>query len=49
MDAVAVPYFQWDNRDGRSMRVWMPLSRPDEPDTAPGREPGRAHALTDIE
>jgi uncharacterized protein len=22
--AVAVPYFQWDNRDGRAMRVWMP-------------------------
>jgi DUF1680 family protein len=22
--AVAIPYFQWDNRDGRAMRVWMP-------------------------
>jgi len=22
--ATAVPYFQWDNRDGRAMRVWMP-------------------------
>jgi DUF1680 family protein len=22
--AVAVPYFQWDNRDGGPMRVWMP-------------------------
>jgi uncharacterized protein len=22
--AIAIPYFQWDNRDGRSMRVWMP-------------------------
>jgi uncharacterized protein len=22
--AVAIPYFQWDNRDGRPMRVWMP-------------------------
>jgi uncharacterized protein len=22
--AVAVPYFQWDNRDGRAMRVWLP-------------------------
>jgi hypothetical protein len=21
---TAVPYFQWDNRDGRPMRVWMP-------------------------
>src|SRR5262249_7772213 len=31
MAAVAVPYFQWDNRDGRAMRVWMPLSRADSP------------------
>jgi len=23
--ATAIPYFQWDNRDGRAMRVWMPL------------------------
>jgi DUF1680 family protein len=22
--AVALPYFQWDNRDGRAMRVWVP-------------------------
>ena len=22
--AIAVPYFQWDNRDGRAMRVWIP-------------------------
>ena len=22
--ATALPYFQWDNRDGRGMRVWMP-------------------------
>jgi DUF1680 family protein len=22
--AIAIPYFQWDNRDGRAMRVWMP-------------------------
>jgi DUF1680 family protein len=22
--AVAIPYFQWDNRDGRGMRVWLP-------------------------
>jgi DUF1680 family protein len=22
--SVAIPYFQWDNRDGRAMRVWMP-------------------------
>jgi len=24
--AAAIPYFQWDNRDGRAMRVWMPAS-----------------------
>jgi DUF1680 family protein len=28
--AVAIPYFQWDNRDGRAMRVWMPCGRPEE-------------------
>ena len=22
--AAAIPYFQWDNRDGRAMRVWLP-------------------------
>ena len=22
--ARAVPYFQWDNRDGQPMRVWLP-------------------------
>ena len=22
--AVAIPYFQWDNRDPGPMRVWMP-------------------------
>jgi uncharacterized protein len=26
--AVAIPYFQWDNRDGRPMRVWMPYDQP---------------------
>jgi len=26
--ATAIPYFQWDNRDGRAMRVWLPLARP---------------------
>ncbi|MCF6470295.1 glycoside hydrolase family 127 protein [Nonomuraea sp. MG754425] len=26
--AVAVPYYQWDNRDGGVMRVWMPLAQP---------------------
>ncbi|MFF3444955.1 hypothetical protein [Streptosporangium sp. NPDC002721] len=24
--ATAVPYFQWDNRDGGAMRVWLPLA-----------------------
>lgn len=24
--ATAVPYFQWDNRDGGPMRVWIPLA-----------------------
>ncbi len=24
--AVATPYFQWDNRDGGAMRVWLPTS-----------------------
>jgi uncharacterized protein len=26
--ATAIPYFQWDNRDGRAMRVWMPAGQP---------------------
>jgi uncharacterized protein len=26
--ATAVPYFQWDNRDGRPMRVWLPVVSP---------------------
>jgi hypothetical protein len=47
--AVAVPYFQWDNRDGRAMRVWMPLSPPHGPDTAPGQEAGGADSPADIE
>jgi uncharacterized protein len=29
--AVAIPYFQWDNRDGRAMRVWMPYGAPGDP------------------
>jgi hypothetical protein len=36
--AVAVPYFQWDNRDGGPMRVWLPARQPDTaavPDDAP--------------
>jgi DUF1680 family protein len=32
--AVAIPYFQWDNRDGRAMRIWMPSSRSDSPATS---------------
>ncbi len=26
--ATAIPYFQWDNRDGQAMRVWLPLAPP---------------------
>ncbi|HWN63519.1 MAG TPA: glycoside hydrolase family 127 protein, partial [Streptosporangiaceae bacterium] len=22
--AIAIPYFQWDNRDGHAMRIWIP-------------------------
>jgi DUF1680 family protein len=29
--ATAIPYFQWDNRDGRAMRVWMPLEEAPPP------------------
>ncbi len=25
VSATALPYFQWDNRDGRPMRVWVPV------------------------
>ena len=24
--AIAIRYFQWDNRDGRPMRVWVPAA-----------------------
>jgi DUF1680 family protein len=24
--ARAIPYFQWDNRDGGAMRVWIPVT-----------------------
>jgi hypothetical protein len=24
LTAVAIPYFQWDNRDRGAMRVWLP-------------------------
>jgi len=23
---IAIPYFQWDNRDGGPMRVWVPVA-----------------------
>jgi uncharacterized protein len=26
--ATAIPYFQWDNRDGRPMQVWIPTAGP---------------------
>jgi DUF1680 family protein len=25
---TAIPYFQWDNRDGRPMQVWIPAAAP---------------------
>ena len=28
--AVAIPYFQWDNRGGGPMRVWLPLRESSE-------------------
>ena len=31
--ATAIPYFQWDNRDGGAMRVWLPLIQPAPDDT----------------
>jgi DUF1680 family protein len=34
---TAIPYFQWDNRDGAPMRVWMPLA-----DAAAGQPPSSA-------
>ena len=34
---TAIPYFQWDNRDGRAMRVWIPAASPPAADSpAPG-------------
>jgi uncharacterized protein len=47
--ATAIPYFQWDNRDGRAMRVWLPVADPQDPaprdlgdpaQTGPGRAAG---------
>ena len=43
--AVAVPYFQWDNRDGRAMRIWMPLGRSARNSTAAGRSPAAEEPL----
>jgi len=37
--AVAIPYFQWDNRDGGAMRIWMPRARSARNNTAAGRSP----------
>ena len=43
--ARAIPYFQWDNRDGQAMRVWMPLGRPEEVPAAPSdAAPGRVRS-----
>ncbi len=33
--AVAIPYFQWDNRDGRAMRIWLPLAPAGPPAEGP--------------
>jgi uncharacterized protein len=40
--AVAIPYFQWDNRDGQAMRVWLPCDRPGNRATAQDPDPSRA-------
>jgi uncharacterized protein len=46
--AVAIPYFQWDNRDGRAMRVWMPWAPAPTPPGGDGppaaQGPGTAEA-----
>jgi uncharacterized protein len=39
--ATAIPYFQWDNRDGGAMQIWMARSRPASDHTAADR-PGAA-------
>jgi uncharacterized protein len=39
--AAAIPYFQWDNRDGGAMRVWMARSQYPSDHTAADR-PGAA-------
>jgi DUF1680 family protein len=43
--AVAIPYFQWDNRDGRAMRIWMPRARSARDNTAAGRSPAADETL----
>ena len=43
--AVAIPYFQWDNRDGRAMRVWMPRGRSARNNAATGRSPAAEETL----
>jgi uncharacterized protein len=43
--ATAIPYFQWDNRDGRAMRVWLPLRQPavaSQPASPPARPADQA-------
>jgi uncharacterized protein len=48
--ATAIPYFQWDNRDGRAMRVWMPQARASDmtPTNASARRLARnAHTLSE--
>jgi uncharacterized protein len=43
--ATAIPYFQWDNRDGRAMRVWLPVRQPpvaSQPASPPARPADQA-------
>ena len=47
--AVAIPYFQWDNRAGQAMRVWMPLGPPGGPVTRDNPAEGRAPLPTQDE
>jgi hypothetical protein len=43
--AVAIPYFQWDNRDGRAMRVWIPRTRSARNNAAADRSPAADEPL----
>jgi uncharacterized protein len=45
VSAVAIPYFQWDNRDGRAMRVWMPQTRSARNNAAADRSPAADETL----